>query len=169
MTGSNLNSNDTSTAACPNGNSTDIAASTGFDLNSNDTSTAACLNGNSNDIAASTGSDLNSNDTSTAACLNGNSTDIAATRVREPIQSNVIDVSVMDHYCMHNYDGSSGGMESEGLLLLMHKLYKKHSDEVFLDTIVIDDDTQMKKFITHSLYRPRGWKNHGGSLPPPYS
>ena len=71
----------------------------------------------------------------------------------------------MDHYCMRNYDGSSGGMESEGLLLMMRNLDKKYGGEIYLDTIVTDDDTKMKKFITHTKYKPRGWKNHGGSLP----
>ena len=57
--------------------------------------------------------------TSTAACLKVNS---AGKRIREPIETKVIDVSVMDHYYMRNYDSSSGGMESEGLLLIMLNL-----------------------------------------------
>ena len=66
---------------------------------------------------------------------------------------------------MRNYDGSSGGMESEGLLLLLKKLRDKTNGEIYLDYVITDDDTKMKKFISHPEYKPRGWKNHGGSLP----
>ena len=102
---------------------------------------------------------MDSNTNTDATGLNGSAP------AREPITTNVIDVSVQDHYCTRNYDGSSGGMESEGLLLLMKKIDAKYEGELYLDTVVTDDDTKMKKYITHAEYKPRGWKNHGGSLP----
>ena len=33
----------------------------------------------------------------------------------------ILDTSDKDHYCTCNYDGGSGAMESDGLLLLMKK------------------------------------------------
>ena len=56
-------------------------------------------------------------------------------------------------------------MESNGLLLVIKLMHAKYNGEYFLDTIVTDDDTKMKKCITHPAYKPRGWINHGGSLP----
>ena len=86
-------------------------------------------------------------------------------RQREPITTNVIDVSFQDHFCTRNYDESSGGMESDRLLYIMTKLYAKSKGKTYLDIIVTDDGTKMKKYITHAKYNPRGWKNIGGSLP----
>ena len=43
----------------------------------------------------------------------------------------ILDTSSLDHECTRNYDGSSGGMESDGLLLLMMKLNKKYEGEIF--------------------------------------
>ena len=77
----------------------------------------------------------------------------------------MIDTSAQDHPCVRNYDGSSGGMESEGLLLLMKQLRDKANGEIYLDYVITDDDTKMKKIISHPEYKDRGWKNHGGSLP----
>ena len=62
-------------------------------------------------------------------------------RERDKIASNVIDTSGQDHPCMRNYDGSSGGMEIEGLLLLMKKLRDKTNGEIYLDYVITDDDT----------------------------
>ncbi len=66
---------------------------------------------------------------------------------------------------MRSYDGSSGGMESEGLLLLTKKLRDKTNGEIYLDYVITDEDTKMKKYISHPEYKARGWKNRGGSLP----
>ena len=30
--------------------------------------------------------------------------------------------------------------------------------------MVTDDDIKMKKYVTHTQYKARGWVNHGGSL-----
>ena len=56
-------------------------------------------------------------------------------------------------------------MESDGLMYIMTKLYAKSKGKTYLDTIVTDDDTKMKKYITHPKYNPWGLKNIGGSLP----
>ena len=40
-------------------------------------------------------------------------------------------------------------MESEGLLLLMKKIDAKYEGELYLDTVVTDVDTKMKK-VHHS-------------------
>ena len=77
----------------------------------------------------------------------------------------MINTSAQDHPCVQNYDGSSGGMESEGLLLLMKQLQDKANGEIYLDYVITDDDTKMKKIISHPEYKDRGWKNHDGSLP----
>ena len=74
-----------------------------------------------------------------AAFLKGNR------RQREPITTNVIDVSLQDQFFTNNYDGSSGGMASDRLLLIMIKLYLTSVGKTFLDTVVTDDDTKMKK------------------------
>ena len=76
-----------------------------------------------------------------------------------------LDTSDKDHYCTYNYEGGSGAMESDGLLLLMKKIQKQYDGQIFLDYDITDDDTKMKKYITHPKYRPRGKKNIGGSLP----
>ena len=47
----------------------------------------------------------------------------------------------------------------------MKRLNKKPNGEIFLDYVVTDEDTKMKKYTTHAEYKNRGWKNHGGSLP----
>ena len=44
----------------------------------------------------------------------------------------IIDVGKVDHPCTRNYDGSSEGMESDCLLLLMKKIQKKYNGEIFL-------------------------------------
>ena len=77
----------------------------------------------------------------------------------------VIDPTLMDHLCTRNYDGSSGAMESDGLLLLMKQLKERHDGDIWLNYVITDDDTKMKKCISHPAYRPRGEKNIGGNLP----
>ena len=77
----------------------------------------------------------------------------------------ILDTSTIDHECTRNYDGSSGGMESDGLLLLMLKLDKDYEGEIFLEYVITDDDTKMRSYIDHHKTKPRGKKNIGGSLP----
>ena len=64
--------------------------------------------------------------------------------------TDVIDVDSQDYSCTRNYEGGSGEMESDGLLLMMKKLSKKTNGEIFLDYVVTDDYTKMKKYITHA-------------------
>ena len=75
----------------------------------------------------------------------------------------VIDNTALDHECTRNYDGSSGAMESNGLLLLMKQLKTKYNGDIWLDDVITDDNTKMKKYITHPAYMPRGKKNIGGA------
>ena len=78
--------------------------------------------------------------------------------------TSVIDASQMDHLCTHNYDGTSVAMDLDGLLLMMIKIEAKYEGHVFLDFVVMDDGTKMKK-ISHAKYRPNGKNNIGGCLP----
>ena len=61
-----------------------------------------------------------------------------------PADDCVLDTTLMDHDCTRNYDGSSGAMESDGLLLLMKQLKRKYNGEIWLDYVITDDDTKMK-------------------------
>ena len=73
----------------------------------------------------------------------------------DPIDG-VIDTDEVDHPCTQNYDGSSGAMESNGILLLMKQLQKKYNGEIYLDYIITDDDTKMKNtLLIRNIY-------HGG-------
>ena len=47
----------------------------------------------------------------------------------------------------------------------MQQLETKYNGAIFLDYVVTDDDTKMKKYLTHPKYRPNGKKNIGGQLP----
>ena len=76
-----------------------------------------------------------------------------------------LDVSGADHDCVLNYLGSSGGMESDGLLMLFKRLYKERNGKLHYDTVVTDDDTKLKQYLSHPWYKPNGKKNHGGELP----
>ena len=82
-----------------------------------------------------------------------------------PDENCVIDITLMDHLCTRNYDGSSGAMESDELLLLMKQLQKIYNGDILLKYVITNDDTNMKNHITHPTYRPRGKKNIGGILP----
>ena len=76
-----------------------------------------------------------------------------------------LDVSLLGHECTRNYDGSSGAMESDGLLLMVMKMHKRYDGEKFLDYVITDDDIKMKSYIKHPKTRPKGKKNIGGSFP----
>ncbi len=60
---------------------------------------------------------------------------------------------------------AQGAMESDGLLLLLKQLYDKYKKNVFVEIVVTDDDTKIKKYISYPQYAARGWVNHGGVLP----
>ena len=47
-----------------------------------------------------------------------------------------LDVTGADHDCVLNYLESSGGMESDGLLMLFKKLYKERHGKFYYDTVV---------------------------------
>ena len=81
------------------------------------------------------------------------------------VTGHVDNSKIIDHFCVRNYDGSSGAMESDGLLLILIELYKKYGDNIYIETVVTDDDTKIKKYLTYPRYKRRGWKNHGGCLP----
>ena len=85
---------------------------------------------------------------------------------KAPIKTGVIDIDLpCDHECVKNYDGSSGAMESDGLLLLFMSLHKRYRNKIFYQRVVTDDDTKLKKYMTYPAYAPAGWVNHGGCLP----
>ena len=71
----------------------------------------------------------------------------------------------LDHVCPRNYEGSSGAMESDGLLIILEELHKKYEGIIYIDYVVSDDDTKMRKYLQHPKYLPTGKKNIGGSLP----
>ena len=72
---------------------------------------------------------------------------------------------VEDHICVRDFDGSSSSMESTGLLHMIKQLYWNSNGKILLGTIIIDDDTTMKKVISHPYTLPRGRINKGGLLP----
>lgn len=76
----------------------------------------------------------------------------------------IVDVYLLDHSCTRNYDGSSGAMDSYGLLLMTMKVYKKYNGEIFLDYVTIYNDTTMKSYIAHPKTRSNGRNNIGGNL-----
>ena len=53
-------------------------------------------------------------------------------------------------------------MESDGVLWLMKRMYTKMLGTVFYEYIVSDDDTTMKKYLTHPNKGPSGAVNIGG-------
>ena len=64
---------------------------------------------------------------------------------KAPIKTGVIDIDLeCDHECVKNYDGSSGAMESDGLLLLFMSLHKRYRNKIFYQRVVTDDDTKLK-------------------------
>lgn len=62
----------------------------------------------------------------------------------------------MDHIYTHNYIGISGGIESNSLLLSMLQLQEKYNGTLYLEYVVIDDNMEMKKYLTHPKYCPTG-------------
>jgi hypothetical protein len=107
-------------------------------------------------------------DTSAATVANGSlHTPSAATgpNCSGQAKNYVIDTTTADHDCCLNYQGSSGGMESDGILQLCLEINKQSNGEIFFETIVADDDNKLKKYLTHAYYKRQGGNNHGGSLP----
>ena len=85
--------------------------------------------------------------------------------VPEQMATNVLEPSTNHPACPCNYDGSPGSMESDGMLWLMKRLHTMAAGSVFYEYIVSDDDTTMKKYLTHPAKRPTGVVNIGGRLP----
>ena len=56
-------------------------------------------------------------------------------------------------------------MEYDRLLLLVETLFTKYKNNIYYEIIVTDDDTKIKKYVSHPLYVNRGCKNCGGCLP----
>ena len=80
--------------------------------------------------------------------------------------TNMLDTEMVhDHICVRDFDGSSSSMESTGLLHLIKEFYWNSNGKIVLGTIIIDDDTTMKKVISHPYTLPRGQINKGGLLP----
>ena len=67
--------------------------------------------------------------------------------------------------CPCNYSGSSGAMDSDGMLFLMKRVHTVMQGKILYEYIVSDDDNKMKKYLTHPATRPTGKKNIGGRLP----
>ena len=66
---------------------------------------------------------------------------------------------------MRNFDGSSSSMESSGLLYLVKEIFWKSNGEIIFGRFIIDDDTTMKKVMSHPYCLPRGKVYKGGILP----
>ena len=81
---------------------------------------------------------------------------------QEQMATNVLEPSTNHDCCPCNYDGSPGSMESDGVLWLMKRMYTKMLGTVFYEYIVSDDDTTMKKYLTHPNKGPSGAVNIGG-------
>ena len=77
---------------------------------------------------------------------------------REVLRTGIIENELIDdHDCVRNYDGSSGAMESDGLLLLLKQLYEKYKQKIFVEIVVTDDDTKIKStFLTQNTLTEGG-------------
>ena len=64
----------------------------------------------------------------------------------------MIDVSIFEHNCTHNYDENSGGMESDSLLLVLKNLKEKYNGVIYL----ADSNMKLKKIVAHAQYKPKG-------------
>ena len=82
----------------------------------------------------------------------------------EEMSTNMIEHDTHNN-CPCNYSGSSGAMESDGMLYLMKRLHTVMKGKIFYEYIVSNDDNKMKKYLTHPEKRPTGKKNIGGRLP----
>ena len=80
------------------------------------------------------------------------------------MEEEFIDVQGADHDCVFNYLGSSGGMESDGLLMLFKKLHKERNGQLHYNTVITNDDTRLRQYLSHPWYKGNETKNHGGSL-----
>lgn len=82
----------------------------------------------------------------------------------EEMSTNMVD-NTSHTNCPCNYSGSSGAMESDGMLFLIKRLQSVINGKVFDEFIVSDDDNKMKKYLTHPVTRHTGKKNIDGKLP----
>ena len=57
---------------------------------------------------------------------------------------------VEEHDCCVNWAGSSGGMEAAGALGLCIELHDNSGYNIFVQTIVSDDDSTMRAHIQHA-------------------
>lgn len=70
----------------------------------------------------------------------------------------LVGVSNLDRPCTKHHNGSSGAMESDGIVLM-------YKTDIFLEYIATNDNTEMKKYISHAKYRPNIKKNINTSIP----
>ena len=59
------------------------------------------------------------------------------------------DLSVDEHKCVKNYDGSSKGMEAHACRIMLQNFYEKHKGVCYIGTLVSDDDSSMKAHCQH--------------------
>ena len=81
----------------------------------------------------------------------------------EEMATNMVD-NTSHSNCPCNYSGSSGAMESDGMLYLMKRMHTVMHGKIYYEWIVSDDDNKMKKYLTHPQTRPTGKKHIGGRL-----
>ena len=63
---------------------------------------------------------------------------------------------VPDHVCHKNYDGSSKAMEVDAALHLYKELYQSSNQNLYLKTIVADDNSSMRSLLKHRSIHPKG-------------
>ena len=71
-------------------------------------------------------------------------------------------VEPREHECPKNYHGSSKAMEADAALSLFLKLDREYNSKLFIEALVIDDDSSLRAIIDHDVSKK---KNGKGKLP----
>ena len=147
---SNINSTptaDPSAATGPNGSGNHIDVPTVVDGRYDAFIPPILVNGSGEDLrTTATVVNSNSNTNSSATVVRGSGK--VALGVDRGAEFGFIDVAGADHDYVFNYLGSSGGMESDGLLMLFKKIHKERHRQLHYDTVIIDDGTRLKVVLT---------------------
>ena len=80
------------------------------------------------------------------------------------MESNMLIPSNLHAYFLCNYDGSTGSMESNVMLWMIKMLYIVMGGWVYYTYVVRDDETSMRKYLTHPETGPTFKKHIDGYL-----
>ena len=79
--------------------------------------------------------------------------------VEVDVSTNIIVTSNIHENCYRNYEGTIEAIKSDGLLLMLKRMHKKHESNVFIEYVISDDDTTMSQYLKHPRRLPNGTKN----------